>query len=355
MGLHRSRIAVLVGLMLGVPFAEGRGQEVMLPINIRVQKVTVETGSLYRFYLPDGEFHGRLEKAFKYVTTHAEADYDFLTGDIGFGIGQVFPKVPLKPGVFFRDHLLFRPLDAETGEWNRKQGMMVHVEKGLPGHLTVRAEFKNERQKSPSKERLMDIVSFVDRTIRIGLRWSDRNAWDGHLALEKGLEFVGGDFKYTLLSIGLRRSYETEWGFSYAFDAGIEGNITDKPSPRYYLGGRSTLIGYDNDEVWGKKRALLRNDLEFQAFKGEVLNVRHVICSHPSILGRVDVGNAGNAEDLESLGRYKVGVGLGLGVHVTVYDAGPMRVSAMVGCGLAVVGGRLVWAGDPKVYVGFGG
>ena len=348
MCLPRSRIAVLVGLMLGVPFAEGMGQEVELPINIRVQKVTVETGSLYRFYLPDGEFHGRVEKAFKYVTTHAEADYDFLTGDIGFGIGHVFPKVPLKPGVFFRDHLLFRPLDAETAAWNRKQGMMVHVEKGLRAHLTVKAEFKNERQKSPSKERLTDIMSFIDRTVRIGLRWSDRNVWSGHLALEKGLGFVGGDFKYALLSIGFRRSYETEWGFKVAFDVGIEGNITDTPSPRYYLGGRSSLIGYDNDEVWGKKRALLRNDSELQVFKGEMRSVWHVTCSRVSVLGRVDVGNAGNAEDLEDLGRYKVGVGLGLGMHVSVYDAGPIRVSAMVGS-------RLVGEKKAKVYVGFGG
>ena len=347
MALHKKWIAVLSGLMLGIPFSEGRGQEVQLPINIRVQTVTVRTGSSYRFYLPNGEFHGWLQKAFKYVTMHAETDYNFLTGDIGFGIGHVFPKVPLKPGIFFRDDLLFRPLDAETGEWNRNQGMVVHVEKKLAWHLSLRTSFKNERQKSPSKERLMDMVSFLDRTIRIGLRGSHRDAWYGHVALEKALERIGGDFKYTLLSIGLMGTYKTEWGFKHTFDARMEGNITDAPSPRYYLGGRSTLIGYDNDEIWGNKRALVRNDLELRVFKRK-MGERPVMCSRLSVLGRVDMGNAGQAADLESLERYKVGLGLGLGMDVTLYEEGPIWISVMVGS-------RLSGEKKPKVYVGLGG
>ena len=131
MCLHRSGIVVLVGLMLGIPLAEGIGQEVQLPINIRVQKVTVETGSLYRFYLPDGEFHGRVEKTFKYVTTHAEADYDFLTGDIGFGIGHVLPKVPLKPGVSFRDHLLFVHWMRRPGSGTASRGWWCTWKRGF--------------------------------------------------------------------------------------------------------------------------------------------------------------------------------------------------------------------------------
>ncbi|MCK5118211.1 MAG: hypothetical protein KAQ78_01435, partial [Candidatus Latescibacteria bacterium] len=230
MTLHKKWIAVLSGLMLGIPFAEGRGQEVQLPINIRVQTVTVRTGSSYRFYLPNGEFHGRLQKAFEYVTMYADADYNFLTGDIGFGIGHVFPKMPLKPGIFFRDDLLFRPLDAETGEWNRKQGMAVRIEKKLGRHLSLRTSFKNERQKSPLKDRWTEMVSFLDRTIRVGLRGSFRDVWHAHLALEKGLEFMGGDFKYTLLSIGLMGTYKTEWGFKHTFDVRMEGNVTDAPS-----------------------------------------------------------------------------------------------------------------------------
>ena len=344
---------VLVGLMLGIPFADGRGQEVQegpevqLPINIRVQTVTVRTGSSYRFYLPNGEFHGRVQKAFKYVTMYADTDYNFLTGDIGFGIGHVFPKAPLKPGIFFRDDLIFRPLDAETGEWNRKQGVVVRVEKGLVWHLSLRTSFKNERQKSPSKERLMDIVSFLDRTIRIGMRGSYRDAWHGHIALEKGLSFLGGDFIYTLLSVGLRGTYKTEWEFKHTFDARMEGNITDVPSPRYYLGGRSTLIGYDNDEIWGHKRALFRNDFELRMFKRK-MGGRRVMCSRLSVLGRMDAGNAGHAADLECLERYKAGLGLGLGMDLIVYGEGPIWISVMVGS-------RLSGERQPRVYVGLGG
>ncbi len=347
MALHKKWIAVLSGLMLGIPFSEGRAQEVQLPINIRVQTVTVRTGSSYRFYLPNGEFHGRLKKAFKYVTIYADADYNFLTGDMGFGIGHVFPKVPLKPGIFFRDDLLFRPLNAKTREWHRKQGMVVHVEKELAWHLSLRTSFKNERQKSPPEDPLMDMVSFLDRTIRIGLRGSHRDAWYGHVALEKALERFGGDFKYTLLSIGLMGTYKTEWGFKHTFDARMEGNITDAPSPRYYIGGRSTLIGYDNDEIWGNKRALVRNDLELRVFKRK-MGERPVMCSRLSVLGRVDMGNAGQAADLESLERYKVGLGLGLGMDVTLYEEGPIWISVMVGS-------RLSGEKKPKVYVGLGG
>ena len=350
MCLHKNRIIVLVGLMLGIPFSKGigqEGQEVQLPINIRVQTVTVRTGSSYRFYLPNGEFHGRLQKAFKYVTIYAETDYNFLTGDMGFGIGHVFPKVPLKPGIFFRDDLFFRPLDAETGEWNRKQGMAMRIEKKLGRYLSLRTSLKNERQKSPSKEHWTDMVSFLDRTIRIGLRGSHRDAWYGHVALEKALERIGGDFRYTLLSIGLMGTYKTEWGFRHTFDARIEGNVTDAPSPRYYLGGRSTLIGYDNDEIWGNKRAFVRNDLELRVFKGSVRGKR-VTCSRLSVLGRLDVGNAGQAADMERLRQYKVGVGLGVGMDVIFYEEGPMWISIMVGS-------RLVGEKEPKVYVGLGG
>ncbi|MFH1008018.1 MAG: hypothetical protein V1800_11045 [Candidatus Latescibacterota bacterium] len=346
MSAHSGLMAVFMGLMLGAPSSDGVAQEIQLPINIRVQQVMVKTGSSFRFYLPNGEFHGRLLKAFNYVTLNADADYDVLTGDMGFGIGYAFPKLPLKPGIFFRDDLLFRPLDAETGAWNRKQGMAVKVEKKLWWRLFLRASFGNEQQKSPSKMRLMDMVSFLDRTVRIGLIGSEGEVWRAHLAVEKGLDFLGGDFCYTLVSMGFIGTYGTERDFGHTLDVRIEGNVTDAPSPRYYLGGRSTLIGYDNDEIWGNKRALFRNDLRLRVFKGKV-GGRYLMCSGMDVLGRLDVGNAGGAEDLERLGRYKAGAAVGLSMDTILNAEVAIKVSAMVGS-------RLVGRRKARLYVGLG-
>lgn len=346
--MRRDHIGIWVcaGLLMG-SMGRSAAQESEIPVNIRVHSVTVETGTRYQFYLPEGEFHAQVEKAFTYMTTRAAVDYDFLTGDMGIGIGHTVSALPYEPALFVRDDLLFRPLDAQTGEWNRKQGIRLSCRRLLFPKWDLIVELKNERQRSPARAQPGHVLSFTDRTVRVGLSWRrNEHAWI-QISIEKGMPFVGGDFAYLLAQFHAYRNIEISWG-GYKAHVVLEGNLSDKPSPRYYLGGRSSLIGYDNNAFWGQKRAFVRQRWRWTPWVGALLDRREVRVYDLGTELALDVGNAGGSDDLQRLGRYKVGWGVGLQLRIGVYDISPFRL-------LLLVAMPLVHNGSPKVYIGLGG
>jgi len=266
---------------------------------------------------------------------------------MGIGVGHVLSVLPYEPAIFVRDDLLFRPLDAQTGEWNRKQGILLAGRRPLWPKWNLIVELKNERQRSPSREKPSHVLSFMDRTIRVGLsRRRDEDTWV-QISLEKGLMLVGGDFAYLLAQFRAYRNLQMPWG-RYRVEVGLEGNLSDTPSPRYYLGGRSSLIGYDNHAFWGQKRVFVRQQWRWTPWVGVLLDHRGVRVYDLGVQCALDVGNVGGSKDLQRLDRYKVGLGLGGHFRVGLYDLSPVQLSLLIAVPLAQ-------KGSLKVHVGLGG
>ncbi|HID10680.1 MAG TPA: hypothetical protein EYP17_05190 [Candidatus Latescibacteria bacterium] len=282
-----------------------------VPINIRVQRVFVETGTRYQFYLPEGEFHGRIQRPFSYFSLTAEMDYELLRGDIGFGVGYTLSSQPWKPEIFFRDQLLFRPLNERTREWSRKKSLTVSAGRKLAEGRQVRVSLRYERQRSPYREDLRRLLSYDDYVLGLGL-YLEGDRWGAQMTLEKALRWFGGNFGYLLLEARAWRESSTEWGLKYRVEGGWAGNITEGPSPRYYLGGWSSLVGYENDKFYGSKRVFLRNWFSQPILRGErgIGKVRFL--GWRGIVGW-DAGSVGPMADIRG---YKVGMGVGLGFDI---------------------------------------
>ena len=282
-----------------------------VPINIRVQQVFVETGTRYQFYLPEGEFHGRLHKPFPHFSVTAEMDYELFRGDIGFGAGYILSSPSWKPGIFFRDQLLFRPLNEDTREWSRKKSFTVSAIRDIGGGGQVRVSLQYERQRSPYKENLIKVLSYRNYAFCLGL-YVDRQRWGMKATLEKALRWFGGDFSYLLLEARVWREFSTRWGLRYRVEGGWAGNILGGPSPRYYLGGWSSVVGYEDDEFFGPKRLFLRSWLSQVIFRrgGHVGWVK--FSGWRGIVG-LDLGSVGPMTDI---GGYKFGTGVGIGFDI---------------------------------------
>lgn len=291
-------------------FALAHAQE-EVPINIRVQQVFVETGTRYQFYLPEGEFHGRIYKPFPHFSITAEMDYELLRGDIGFGAGYVLSSPSWKPGISFRDQLLFRPLNEDTREWSRKKSFTLSITKEAPWGGQVRLGLQYERQRSPYKENLIKVLSYKNYAFCIGFSM-DRRKWGMKATLEKALRWFGGDFGYLLLETRAWREFSTARGLRCRVEGGWAGNILGGPSPRYYLGGWSSVVGYEDDKFFGPKRVFLRSWLSRNLLDRELCLGWAKISDFRCIFG-LDLGSVGPMAEVEG---YKLGSGVGLGFDV---------------------------------------
>ena len=285
-----------------------------VPINIRVQQVFVETGTRYQFYLPDGEFHGRLQRPFPHFSVTAEMDYELFRGDIGFGAGYIFTLPSWRPGIFFRDQLLFRPLDERTREWSRKKSLTVSAIRELGEGRQVRVSVRYERQRSPYKENLIRVLSYKNYALCIGM-YLEGDGWGARTSLEKALRWFGGGFGYLLLEVRMWREISVG-NLSYKLEGGWAGNILGGPSPRYYLGGWTSVVGYEDDEFFGPKRVFLRNWLS-QTLSHRGIEVGLVRLSDWKGIIGLDAGSVGPMTEVRG---YKFGMGLGVGFDVGYRD-----------------------------------
>ncbi len=318
-------------LLFGVLRGYSQEQE-KVPINIRVQRVFVEMGTRYQFYLPEGEFHGRFQKPFSYFSITAEMDYELIRGDIGFGVGYTLSTLPWKPGIFFRDQLIFRPLEERTREWSRKKSLTISGLWEFAEGRRVQVSLRYERQRSPYREDLSRLLSYEDFVFGVGLYLKGKR-WGAQTTMEKALMWFGGDFGYLLLETRFWREFSTGWGLKYRIEGGWAGNLTDKPSPRYYLGGWSSLVGYESDRFYGSKRVFLRNwfSQTISRVEGRIGEVR--ISGWRGIVGW-DIGNAGNVRAMADLGQYKMGVGMGVGFNLAYGALRSVPVAFMLACPL---------------------
>jgi hypothetical protein len=87
----------------------------------------------------------------------------------------------------------------------------------------------------------------------------------------------------------------------------------------FFLGGHANLIGYSNDEFWGRKVIYSQNLFELKPLPDLKFSVGRVNFRRLSVLFQLDMGKVGGAPKLLAYRRQttdvKVGTGFGLGFN----------------------------------------
>ncbi len=99
-----------------------------------------------------------------------------------------------------------------------------------------------------------------------------RRGWRGHVGVEMAGSYLGGEYTFNLYKLKLVR-YTRLFG-PHQLNFRLSGDFSDAPLPRQrllYLGGTTTLRGYDFNTFAGDKRILL--NIEYRFFEETRFNI----------------------------------------------------------------------------------
>ena len=315
---------ILTTVLLIFPCVNAVAQEGNSPVKIKVKRVVFKAGNQYSVDIPNFEFHVLLQKSFNRIRSSVTADYDYSRKDMGFGMSHSLQKFSLNPGISVGDNLYFREIfNDTTGVWYRNQSVTPHLFHELDKNSVIMMEFKFEKEWSPKRRMGTDIISYYDYSVKFHYLYKndDKDKLKDRffsLSLERSYKIFKGQYNYLLLEMLLKFSSELNANISYKGSIGFQGNLTPQNSPLYFIGGKSTLIGYDNDEFWGRSVFCSQNRFAFRPFPEFKFSIRDTQFRHLSLLYQIDIGQvrgASNYRDLRPQTRdLKIGNGFGISV-----------------------------------------
>lgn len=327
------------------------------PLKIKINRIVYNRGNTYAFYVPSLEFHVFFQQEFNVLRSAITADYDYRRQDMGFGMSHALYKYIITPGITVEDNLYFREVFTDsTGIWNRSQSIIPFIIHEIDEHATVGMEFTIQREWSPKRRMGAQIINSQDRSLKIyylykTVRESQYNQFLGYTSFERAYQIFNGDFNYLLLEVFLRHSREINKHIRIKNIVNFKGNITPQTSPLIFLGGHSSMIGFDNDEFWGRRVFYLQNLFEIKPLPRYEFSIKKAKFRRLALLLQFDIGQVRGAPvflDLKPQNMdIKMGVGVGIGVNTDLPYMPKTDLHIMV----ASPSDR----SDIKFYAGFGG
>ncbi|MFC1528530.1 hypothetical protein ACFL5B_01330 [Candidatus Latescibacterota bacterium] len=355
--MNCSRPLILI-IFLGFFYNPVYAQEETSPIMIKINRIVFSQANKYTFYIPSFEFHMLFQKDFNEFRSAVSADYDYRRQDMGFGMSHSLSKYIVNPGISVDDNLYFRNVFSDTtGIWRRKQAISPYFIHEISDNSTVGLEFKFEREWSPRRRMGTKIVSTNDRSIKLYYIYQTKreNIWNQKLSfisLERSYKISKGEFNYFIIEALVKYSKEFSEMIRYKSILSFRGNLTPQLSPLFFLGGYSNLIGFENDELWGRQAVNIQNIVEFKPFPDFRIEIKKLQLRRFSILYQIDFGQVKGYGKLEGMRTQnkdiKIGTGLGLGVNTDL----PFMPATDVHFIIAAPSTNIR---DIKYYAGFGG
>lgn len=304
-----------------------RAQTALEPVKIKVNRIVFNPGNQYAVYVPSFEFHMFFQQTTNFLRSSVTADYDYRRQDMGFGMSHAFYRYVVNPGISVEDNLYFRTVfNDSTGVWNRNQTITPFLVHQLNKHSVVGMEFKFERDSSPKLDDGSSIVRYQDRSMKAYYLFQDRDgqgdSWNHHVlyaSFARSYKILHGDFNYLLLEFLNQYSTELNEYIRYKNIISYRGNLTPQSSPLFFIGGHSTMIGYEQDEFWGRRAMYMQNLFEIKPWPTLSFSVGRANFRRLSVLLELDAGKVNGAPEIDGYERQKThlraGFGLGIGFN----------------------------------------
>lgn len=328
------------------------------PVKIKVTQVDFKAGNRYAFNIPNLEFHVLLQKSFGNIRSSVMADYDYKRQDMGFSMSHTLTKYTLNPGLSVSDNLYFRSIFSDsTGIWYRRQMVTPYIVHQLDESSMLGMEFKFENDWSPNRRQKIDIVKNYDNSLKFyyyknfskDVLLEDRYFI---ISVERSYMLSHGEYNYLILETVLRNNKDLSPYMKYYSNISFRGNITPQKSPLFFVGGVSNLIGYENDEFWGRRVYYFQNIFAFKPFPNYSFSIKTAKFGNISLLGQIDFGKVVGAPNLIDLKpqneNVKIGAGAGIGANARL----PFLPSTDIYFLLATPSEK---GSDVKYYFGLGG
>jgi len=285
-----------------------------------VRRFALQLENEISFLLPEGEFNIAFEKRFGYFLTQSRSHYNFVRGELGFSLRNIYTRYRIVPQLQVYDKLKFVPIFGAGRLWRREQGIKVGglFFTGVP--LATITSYNYERFSFPSSVNVQTLEAQSVHSISQGFSGKvdtvDVLGLKSHgifeLEVAKSLSFGTKDFDYWQLRLSTQG----------ALDRGIVslrgrfrlisllGGVS---APPQFLGGRNELSGFDNNEFSGVSLfyGSLLNNLRLK--KKPVPLLFKLSASEISFSSQVEVGQVGSGRDL--LRRHKYHASLGAGFN----------------------------------------
>lgn len=344
--------------MLIFSSGNARAQDEAAPVKLKVRRYIFKAGNQYSIDIPNFEFHVLLQKSFDVIRSAVTADYDYRRKDMGFGMSHSLNKFIVNPGVSIDDKLYFREIfNDSTGVWYRTQSITPFLIHQLSNNSTLVMEFNFGKEWSPKIKMGTDILSYYDYSVKVHyLYQNDRSSkWNDRLffiAFERSYKIFKGQYNYLLLESLLKYSTEFNRYVRYKGSVSFRGNLTPQDSPLFFIGGNSTLFGYENDEFWGRRTFYSQNLFELKPFPAFAFSISKAKFKRLSLLFQIDFGQVRGASYVKDLKLQtkdlKIGIGIGFGVNTDL----PFMTNTDMHF---ILGSPSDDVMNIKLYAGFGG
>ena len=302
-----------------------RAQSETGPVKIKINRIVYNPGNQYAFYIPSFEFHVFFQQTTKMLRSAISADYDYRRQDMGFGMSHALYRYIINPGITVEDNLYFRKVfNDSTGIWNRNQTITPFLVHQLTRNSVVGMEFHFERESSPKIKEGSSIIRYQDRSMKVYYLYQTLfdNSWNhkvNYISLSRSYKILNGNFNYLMIELLSNYSMELNRYVRYKGILSYRGNLTPQSSPLFSLGGHTSLIGFENDEFWGRKAMYTQNLFELKPFPDYTLSIGRADFRRFSVLFQIDIGKVSGAPTLSQYKRQdtnmKTGIGLGLGFN----------------------------------------
>lgn len=283
-----------------------------------VRRFALQLENEISFLLPEGEFNIAFEKRFGHFLTQSRSHYNFVRGELGFSLRNIYTRYRIVPELQVYDKLKFVPIFGTGRLWRREQGIKVGglFFTGVP--LATITSYNYERFSFPSSVNVQTLEAQSVHSISQGFSGKvdtvDVLGLKSHgifeLEVAKSLSFGAKDFDYWLLRFSTQG----------ALDRGINslrgkfrlvsllGGVS---APPQFLGGRDQLSGFDNNEFSGVNLfyGSLLNNLRLK--KRPVPLLFKLSASEISFSTQVEVGQVGSGHDLLRQRKYHASLGAG--------------------------------------------
>ncbi|MDZ7302582.1 MAG: hypothetical protein ONB44_10645 [candidate division KSB1 bacterium] len=296
------------------------------PFDEKIARLVYRYETEISFLLPEGEFDAAFEKKFGYFSTQAQARYNFLRGEMGFSLQNIYTKFRIVPQVRVHDRLNFVHLFSSDRLWRREQGLKLGARIFVISPINTLTSFNYQRFSFPSTINIKELESQQVHSVSQAFGMQADSArflgafHSGLFELEiiHAFPFSSDRADFWQFQILMRGISENSW-IATVGEAQIISLISGRGVPFLFLGGRNRLSAYRTNEFAGINLFYFSQLNRFHLNKKKSLGlIRDFSIYELDFVVHTEVGQTGGDARMRDLAAYHLSVGCGFS-GITAY------------------------------------
>jgi len=292
------------------------------PVDVRIRRLISKYESEVSFLLPEGEFEAALDKKIGNFSALTRARYNFVRGEMGFSLQNVYTRFRIVPQAEVYDRLHFVPLfqpNRADRVWRREQGIQFGARFFLFQPINALTSFNYQRYSFPSTVNQQKLDSQQVHSVSQSLGAQADSARFGgfyhsgifEMALIRAFPYGHNRANFWQLQFSTKGVAETNW-LAVVGEARVVSLIAGGGVPLSFLGGRNRLSAYDTNEFSGINLFYLSEANRFHLNKQKPLGLTGGFSLYETNFTlHTEIGQIGLDKRLRDFSSYHVSLGGG--------------------------------------------